>query len=641
VVRPTGRFALGAWGAFVVVLLALKTFLTFTSALRFGRPLSAGDVACTFGGDALVALALLGTILACRRLAARGGAGSLAALARAASRALLAAAAALLALLLLLYPVAGYVFWEWGAFLQPLHLDAGRMAGVTAGLAEYVFDGKSAIVLGCFALALLLARRLARRVREPQFRRRAIATLAGLSATLALGAFAPLAHPGGFDPSVPSPLLRFVSGLAETAGGLDELAWPRGAGERAPTPPAREIPAEWRDLAGRARDLDVVFVVLESTRRDRVQLYGCERATTPRLLALEGHALVFDEAYVSQPRSCKTMESLALGSYPDPRLLSLTWEQAGCRVAEGGDSLFRRLAEDGRSLYFGTTFEKETDDFDRFVEAAAGRPFERNVGASELGVAAHPEAQVYDDRVLIDDFVAWRAAVGGRCAALLWLAGAHHPYRAIARPFGEAELADRYDNCVWCVDQAIGRLVDSLAALGHDRTTLLVVLGDHGEALGEHQDVLHGSSFYDHSIRIPCLLWNPELFPRARRCDARFTVKDLPATLLWLLGDERPLRESNVLFGNRREDPLFFSNVYQDFKLGRLAGDRKAVFRPERDEIAVFDLAADPGESLDLAPSMPPSELAALKRELVAWYYDRLDALAPLLPPRPARSGSR
>ncbi len=635
--RLTGRFALGAWGAFVVLLVALKSFLALTSALRFERPLSVLDVVCTFGGDALVALLLLLTIVGCRRLLARSGVGPLAAAARASARAGLCASVLLLALLLLLYPVAGYVFWEWGAFLQPLHLDAGRMAGVTAGLVEYVFDRKSAIVLCCFALALGFAAALSRRAREPRFRRRAVGKLAALAAALAIGAFAPIARPGSFDVSVPSPLLQFVARLADASDGLDESAWPRVEGDVAavPRPPAQPVPAEWRELAGRARDLDVVVVVLESTRRDRVQLYGCARATTPRLLELADHALVLDDAFVAQPRSCKTLESLALGCYPDPRLASLTWERSGCRLREGADNLFRRLVERGRSLYFGTTFAKETDDFDRFLAAAAGRPLARAVGAAELAPAAHPEPQVYDDRALVDDFLQWRANERGAGAALLWFAGAHHPYRAVERPFGEATLEDRYDNCVWCADRALGRLIDGIERCGRARATLLVVLGDHGEALGEHQDVLHGSAFYDHSIRVPCLVWSPELFAAPRRCGARFNVKDLPATLLWLLGDDRPLRDSHVLFGNRRDDPLFFSNVYQDFKLGRLAGDEKALFRPERGELALFDLAADPREERDLAPTRAPGELAAIRRELVAWYYSQLDALAPLLPPAP------
>ena len=260
------------------------------------------------------------------------------------------------------------------------------------------------------------------------------------------------------------------------------------------------------------------------------------------------------------------------------------------------------------------------DDATYDLARVAGGPA-HCVGAAQLGPRATPSPRVHDDRVLVADHLAWRATQERPCASLLWFAGAHHPYRGLRTPFGEATLRDRYDNCIVSADEAVGLLSDGLAAQGRLDSTLLLVMGDHGEALGEHLDAFHGNAFYDHSIRIPCLLANPRLFPQARRCAARFSVRDLPATLLWLLGDERPLRQSRVLFANSRDEPLWFSNVYQDFKLGKLVGDRKYTFRPERAELLVHDLAQDPAEERNIAEELLPAERSAIERELVAWYH--------------------
>jgi hypothetical protein len=243
------------------------------------------------------------------------------------------------------------------------------------------------------------------------------------------------------------------------------------------------------------------------------------------------------------------------------------------------------------------------------------------VGAKELGPAATPGARVHDDRVLVADHLAWRARQAGPTASILWLAGAHHPYRGVETPFGEATLRDRYDNCVRCSDDAVGRLVDGLVAQGRFESTLILVLGDHGEAPGEHLDAFHDNAFYDHSVRIPCLLVHPRLFAPGRRCGVRFGVRDLAATLFWLLGDERPLHHSRVLFSNSQSEPLPMSNIYQDFKLGLLEGDRKWTFRPERGELVLHDLATDPTESNDLAATLDPSGRDDIERRLVAWWH--------------------
>jgi hypothetical protein len=626
-----GRRALATWTAYVVVGFGVKLFVAATSAWRFGRSLAFADVACSLGGDALIAGALLLVIVGATRLARPVswlGSGVL-------------ALAALVAIALqLVYPLCGYVFWVWGAFLEPLHLDAGRRAGASADLAEFVLDRKMVAAALVFAAGLALTRFFASRFREPAARRRVATSTGCVVAALAIGSSGPWRRPGSFDPSTPSPLLLFASGLEDTAGGLDARRWPEVREEVAAfvLPPARPVPDEYASLRGAARDLDLLFVVLESTRRDRLSIYGCERETTPNLRAMLGHSLVLDEAYVSQPRSCKTMESLLLGTYPDPRLVSLTWTTSERPVA---DSLLRRFADARRRLYFGTAFSKETDGFDQFVERAAGRPLDRSVGGLELGTAVRPDVRRRDDRTLVDDYLAWRASVGGPSAAILWLGGAHHPYRAVEQPFGEETLLDRYDNGVWCSDRAIGRLVEGLERGGRAEHTLLVVLGDHGEALGEHLDVLHGSFLYDHSIRIPCVFWSPSLFASGARCGARFCVKDLAATLLWMAGDERPIGQSHVLFGNRRDDPLYLSNVFQDYKLGVLRGDRKVTFRTARDELWLHDLAHDPREERDPEPvehSAETADLDATKRELVAFYYSQLRALGVDVPAAAAPS---
>jgi hypothetical protein len=57
-----------------------------------------------------------------------------------------------------------------------------------------------------------------------------------------------------------------------------------------------------------------------------------------------------------------------------------------------------------------------------------------------------------------------------------------------------------------------------------------------------------------------------------------------------------------------------------DHKLGLVAGEEKFMFRPQRGLSYLFDLAGDPGEHVNLVPHRSPRQVAALQRELLAWY---------------------
>ena len=103
-------------------------------------------------------------------------------------------------------------------------------------------------------------------------------------------------------------------------------------------------------------------------------------------------------------------------------------------------------------------------------------------------------------------------------------------YRELAR--------DSYDNCVAYLDERLGELLEELRRSGVLDRTLVIVTADHGEGLGEHDLFDHGESLYRPEIRVPLLI----VLPADRRGTGvvRETVslRDLPATILDLVGLE-------------------------------------------------------------------------------------------------------
>ena len=209
---------------------------------------------------------------------------------------------------------------------------------------------------------------------------------------------------------------------------------------------------------------------------------------------------------------------------------------------------------------------------------------------------------------------------------------AHIPYRSVLKHFDEEKVSDRYDNCLYTADTAIGELLEDLRARGRLEKTLLLFFSDHGQALGEHLESLHGSSLYDMSVRIPVVLSNPVLFPNRQNLPQRFQIKDLSTTLLALSGLPEKLRQSENIFARSADEKIYFSNVFRDFKLGMLRDDLKFVFRPERRQVSVYDTKQDPKEDHDLFKTIDPALLAEMKRETLQYYFAQLNYLQSEFP---------
>ncbi len=100
-------------------------------------------------------------------------------------------------------------------------------------------------------------------------------------------------------------------------------------------------------------------------------------------------------------------------------------------------------------------------------------------------------------------------------------------YRLLAR--------DSYDNCLAYLDERLGELFDALQRSGVLDRTLVVVVADHGEELGEHALFDHGESLYRPEIRVPLLVVLPagtQVSGVVKEC---VSLRDLPATIVDLL----------------------------------------------------------------------------------------------------------
>jgi arylsulfatase A-like enzyme len=360
-------------------------------------------------------------------------------------------------------------------------------------------------------------------------------------------------------------------------------------------------------------------VVIDSSRRDHVGLYGYARGTTPALDALSARARVYEDAY---SRSSWTVPSMA-------QMLNLRRPKEAARRPSA--TLARLLADRG---YVTACFtdnphlargSRLVRDFDR-VERSVGSwrwMFVRTV-LGEVLERLFPG----DDRVLVETADRWARSQIGPIFLYVHLMDDHTPYRSppidglrrkgrrIEFPFtgmtmtpAEAEdIVARYDGGLRSADAQVGRLLSAAADWG--RPFLAIVTADHGESLGEEGRWFHGGSLAPELLAVPLLVLGEGVDPgRVRNAVGHTSV--IP-TLLAAAGAPVPDAVADLRSGNGVEmvegalPPNLSYRITGGFKvvLDRRDGSRR-LFSLRDDSREVRDLAAErPALVADLAAGL-------------------------------------
>ncbi|MDP6934287.1 MAG: sulfatase, partial [Myxococcota bacterium] len=283
----------------------------------------------------------------------------------------------------------------------------------------------------------------------------------------------------------------------------------------------------------------VVLVTLDTVRADRIGAWGHAEAETPNLDALAARGIRFSQAYAPVPLTIPSHSSLFTGLYPphhgvrdngDQRLSTEAWtlaeslNQAGYRTG-ASIGAFVTQAHWG----FGQGFSDYRDDL--------GVPSDRLSWRAE-----RPADEVIDDALeLLEQGVDF-----------LWvhLFDAHAPYSPPS-PFSERHQDRPYDGEIAWLDHQLGRLVASLP-----QDVLLVVAGDHGEALGDEGEQQHGLLLSDATLHVPLVLVGSRL-DAPQVVDEPVSLVDIAPTLWAELDMPVPSGlDGRDLLGPWRSDPV-------------------------------------------------------------------------------------
>jgi len=415
-------------------------------------------------------------------------------------------------------------------------------------------------------------------------------------------------------------LVAAAAAAALLGAGLYRLV--SGAGARDPRPRGTLEDV----LALRERgDLNVLFILVDTLRADRLGVYGYERDTSPNLDALAATGIRFAQQ-VSQSSWTKcSMASLWTGLYPvrtrvlraydvvspEARMPAEIFQEAGFRTA----GIWRNGWIDPN---FG---------FSQGFEIYLSPRSQRRQGA-RLVRLENPNVSLDGDDgdILNSTFEFLRAHGHERWFLYLHMMDVHqYAYSEDTALFGTS-YSDSYDNSIRWVDSLLGHLFSDLEERGLRENTLIVFSSDHGEAFGEHGGEGHARNVYGEVTQTPLIMSFPFRLDPGIVVEARSENVDLWPTVLELLGlpalpdvDGRSMLPEIVAAARGETSPdgdgLAFAQLDQAWGRTREGpqpmvavnqGQWRLMFRagfPERTEL--YDKWADPHEQHNIVGEQP------------------------------------
>ena len=281
---------------------------------------------------------------------------------------------------------------------------------------------------------------------------------------------------------------------------------------------------------------NIILITLDTTRADRMGFLGSQRGLTPNLDAMARQSVVFTHAYSQVPLTTASHATILTGTYPQFHQVN----DFGVPLAEDlpyAPYIFRGNGYHTAAFVGSLVLDPET-------RSAPG--FERGFDTFDAGFHRR---RVGEDRYhsierRADDVVARALAwlnTHQKGPIFLWvhLYDPHDPYDP-PEPYKSKYASAPYDGEIAYADSAVGRLLTQLRASGLYEGSLIAVMADHGEGLGDHGETTHGVFLYDATIHVPLLLKLPQERSGGTRVEKRVELVDVLPTMLREAGIEVP-----------------------------------------------------------------------------------------------------
>ncbi len=366
---------------------------------------------------------------------------------------------------------------------------------------------------------------------------------------------------------------------------------------------------------------NIIIFTLDTTRADHLPIYGYTKTDTPVLNELAQRGIVFDECITAVTLTLPSHSSIFTGMFPtyhgihingnnalSPKQITLAEEIKGKGYKTA--AFIGAFVLDARwGLKQGFDYYDDNFNLEKFKTI-------------DLGRVQRPANEV------IDSALKWlEKNKGNRFFTWIHLYDPHTPYAPPEPYFSEYKDRGRvglYDGEISFMDSQIGRVIDWLKINDLNKKTILILLGDHGEALGDHKEETHGYFIYDSTIRVPLIIVTPFKELQGERIKTQVRTVDIFPTVLDILN----ISYSNNIHG-KTLIPLIFKNNEKDryayseslapklqYNWGELYGLRTSKYKYiEAPRPEFYDLLKDPKEL---------NNLIGRKKRIIKEFKDRL-----------------
>lgn len=450
-----------------------------------------------------------------------------------------------------------------------------------------------------------------------------------------------------------------------------------------------------KELAGSP---NILLIVMDTVRQDHLSCYGYPRETTPNLDQLAGEGVLFKNAVSTAPWTLPSHASLFTGTFPskhgahaehlflDGKLVTMAemlasfgyqtvgfsnnpWISDSAGMSRGFE-VFKQTWMKNKGItefilsqifqhYLPTRYDDGAKETNRWVirwlekEYEPTEPFFIFINYMEAHMPTYPSPS-YDLYLKEPLTLETRARIRdvGR-NEFTFISG--------VAPLLESDfevLIDLYDAEITYLDAKIGEIIETLRKKKLLDDTVVIVLSDHGENIGDHDHVGHHLCVYDSLLRIPLIIRYPKRFPQGEALSKPVQICDIFPTLMDIL-DVPDHSVKRGLQGKSFLDPKFQDSVdryaiseyaHPFFQLKVIKnlnpafdvspfeqrlkavqmGDYKYIWS-SKGEDELYNLKKDPKEEENIAGAFP-ERLRELRAVLEEWIEAAESPTSPDLP---------
>lgn len=374
---------------------------------------------------------------------------------------------------------------------------------------------------------------------------------------------------------------------------------------------------------------DVFLITIDTLRADHVACYGYKQIETPAIDALASDGVRFTQAFTHSPITNTSHITILTGLLPSVHGVTdfavplspqhVTWAQLLKKQGYQTAAFIGAVILDSNTLAPG--LDRGFDFYDNFPAKTDSRERWGRVERRAMTVVDHAETWLDQHRT---------------APRFVWvhLFDPHDPYEP-PPPFSEKYAQHLYDGEIAYADSALAHFIATLKKSAAYQNAIIIIVGDHGEGLGEHGEDTHGLFLYDSTLRVPLIIKTPGAAHHGMVIDSLVRTTDILPTVLSITGTPPPAELNGdslvpLIANNAETEPArsLFGETDYPLRWGwaplKAVREEKAKFieapRPE-----FYDLQADPHELKNLYSRQsanaqsPRGTQGELEAELAKW----------------------